>query len=37
MPPSTWKTVGSLGTVGLSFVLAIVIRTARVLIHRNAY
>ncbi len=27
MPPSTWKTVGSLGTVGLSFVLAIVIGT----------
>ena len=27
MPPSTLKTVGSLGTVGLSFVLAIVIGT----------
>lgn len=27
-PPSTWKTVGALSTVGLSFVLAIVIGTA---------
>jgi F0F1-type ATP synthase assembly protein I len=28
IPPSAWKTVGALSTVGLSFVLAIVIGTA---------
>lgn len=27
MPPSTWRTVGALSSVGLSFVLAIVMGT----------